>query len=183
MHGFTYQPDTGRWYKPEAGGIWYDPQKGEYFSVRLQVWTVGRRWPSTADPFAPVVPATPPAQGSGRIAANALPWTLDGREDPMLSVRDKVWDLPRLDRVRLIAWVIDELDEPDDKAGFEDFRDRVRRAGLRWEDRAGIYRLFGERVPEQGATDLSELFKRGIGAFSEPANSAGRPRIRGKGRR
>lgn len=185
MHGFTYQPESGRWYKPEAGGgLWYDPRRGEFYSERLRVWTVGKVWPSTSDPLTPPVPASAPSAGARLRAANAFPWTLDTGSDPLVPVQESIYALPRLDRARLAAWMIAELDEPDDKQGFEEFRDRVRRAGLRWGDRPGIYELFGERPPSGASSGITDAFARGIrGAFDLPANGPTRPRIKGRSRR
>lgn len=172
MYGFTYDPQQRRWYSPTQGGIWYDSDKGEYYSEALKTWTVGKRWPDGAS--LPDRAGTP-----GPRAANAPRSPQAGTLDPVPELRDRIQRLHRVDQSRLIVGLLDEIDEDDDKYFFEDFRDRVRQAGIRLSDRQAVFELYGERPPSE-RDSLTEAFRRGLGgALDLTANASGSSTFRG----
>lgn len=87
MNGFTFDPKSGRWFSPDQGGIWYDPDKKEYYSVAHGVWTVGGRWPQPTRP--PSAQAANGGQRTGGMMGTARP----GRERPRVRGRaaNDVW--------------------------------------------------------------------------------------------
>lgn len=142
MNGFTFNPERRMWYSPQDGGLWYEPSTGEFLSERYQVWTVLGKWPASVAAGGLRTPERPPAKAAP--AANGTSWS----RDPMREVYEEILALPRLDRSRLLRQIILELDEPDDKASFEEFADRVRRYGVDLWDRDAVYRLYRQSPPD-----------------------------------
>lgn len=138
--GYTRDPQSGMWYHPKDGGIWFDPQTLKYYSVRRSAWAGSESgpWPDSpanasgtgsrsAVPFAGAFrPGRPGAANCvGAPTANA------GEErgaDALLRVYQR---LPVLERVRFLR-LLDETeqafngefvrrlnDAPLDRKGFD----------------------------------------------------------------
>lgn len=118
--GYTRDPSTGLWYHPKDGGIYFDPQRRQYFSARRQVWSEqdtgpwpdapanGRPAQSTAPVPWPHVMLPPGRPG----AANCVgaPTANEGEErgaDALLRLYQR---LPLLERVRFLR-LLDETEQ------------------------------------------------------------------------
>lgn len=62
--GYTRDPQSGMWYHPKDGGIWFDPQTLKYYSVRRSAWAGSESgpWPDS------------PANASGTGSRSAVPF-------------------------------------------------------------------------------------------------------------
>lgn len=140
--GFTLHEQTGQYYSPDDGGIYFDPSTGKFFSVRRNAYSDRPTFEPPANGAAPLVDG---GNDSAPGAANGPAPSGIADANALVAAYNR---LPTSERMRFCL-LLDEYEESFDRAVLQRLERALSQARVNKFDRRAYDSFFGTFNPDR----------------------------------